>query len=174
MAAKQILSTERLILRHLRAQDAPFLVELLNEPAFLRFIGDRQVRNPAQARAYLADGPLAMYERRGFGLFRVELRHGRLPIGICGLVQRDWLADIDLGYALLERYWGRGYAHEAAAATLAYARDHLGLRRIVALVQPDNGASIHLLEKLGMKHERTVQAPASATDLHLYAWKSSG
>lgn len=164
----EVIVTERLVLRLLTEDDAEFMLELVNDPDWLRHIGDRGVRNVGDSRNYLLHGPIAMYVNAGFGLYLVELREGRVPIGICGLIARDWLDDADLGFAFLPQFRSRGYAVEAAAATLEYARQTLGLRRIVAIVSPENTASISLLRKLGMEFEGRVRPPADAGELCLY------
>ena len=164
-----VVETDRLVLRRLTAADAPFLVRLLNDPAFLRYIGDRGVRTVADAEAYVRDGPVRSYADHGFGLYLVELKGGRVPVGLCGLLKREGLDDVDVGYALLPEYGARGYAVEAARATLDYARDVLGLGRVVALVTPGNTASTRLLAKLGMAFERTLRLPGSDEDVELYA-----
>src|SRR5277367_658003 len=132
-----ILETPRLILRELNFEDAPFILELLNEAGFLRYIGDKGVRNLADAREYMLKGPMDSYARNGFGLYATCLREGT-PIGICGLVKRDGLGCPDVGFAFLERFWSRGYAVESAAAALAHARAVLELERVVAITSPDN------------------------------------
>ena len=148
------LETQRLIIRELKVDDAQFILTLLNEPSFLRYIGDKEVRNLDDARRYILSGPVASYERHGFGLFRVELKDSHIPIGMCGLLKREELPDPDIGFAFLPDFWNRGYAFEAAAAVLNYARQRLKLDRILAIVNPDNDASIKLLQKLGFKFER--------------------
>lgn len=151
------LETARLRLRDIAPSDAPFILTLLNEPSFLQNIGDRGVRTPDDARAYIENGPMASYARHGFGLYLVELRDSREPIGICGLLRRDALPDPDLGYAFLPGYWGRGYAFESAAAVRHYVREQLGVRRLLAIVSPANDASIRLLERLGFSFERMAR-----------------
>ena len=165
----KVLETDRLVLRRLSADDAEFILELLNEPSWLRFIGDRGVRTVDDARSYIVNGPMAMYARFGFGMFLTALKEGEVPIGICGLVKRDSLDDVDIGFALLPRYWSQGFAYEAASATMAYARDVLGLERIVAITTTDNHSSARLLEKLGMRFERMVRFPDDAEELRLFA-----
>jgi RimJ/RimL family protein N-acetyltransferase len=163
-----ILDTDRLILRELSLEDAPFILELVNEPSWLRFIGDRGVRDLAGARAYLQNGPIAMYARHGFGLYRVELKEDGTPMGMCGLIKREGLPDADIGFAFFPRFWGRGYAQEAALAVLSYGRTKLGLKRILAIVNPDNHSSIKLLEKMDFKFQRMVRMPGEAADVRLF------
>ena len=163
-----VIKTERLVLRRLAIDDAEFIVELLNQPSFLRYIGDKEVRNNADAVRYIQDGPLASYERFGFGLYLVELKETGVPMGICGLLKRDSLPDVDVGFAFLPSYWSQGYAFEAAAAVMTYGRDVLGLRRIVAITSPDNEGSIRLLEKLGLRFERLIKLSADQSEVRLF------
>lgn len=149
--------------------DAEFMLQLLNEPSWLRFIGDRGVRTLDDARAYILNGPVEMYERLGFGFYIVELKKSEIPIGICGLVKREYLDDVDIGYALLPQYWAKGYAYEAASAVLKYAMDELKFKRIVAITSPDNHKSAGLLEKLGLRFERMVMPPGAETQVKLFA-----
>jgi [ribosomal protein S5]-alanine N-acetyltransferase len=149
-----VLETERSILRRLDIDDAQFILTLLNEPSFLRYIGDKKVRNLDDARRYLLDGPLASYEKHGFGLYAVELKDSHAPIGMCGLLKRDELSDPDIGFAFLPDFWNKGFAFEAASSVLNYALKDLNLKRVLAIVNPDNESSIKLLQKLGFKFER--------------------
>jgi RimJ/RimL family protein N-acetyltransferase len=164
------LESERLLLRPLTEDDDAFIMTLLNDSSFVRFIGDRGVRTLEDARAYIRKGPLASYQRFGFGLLLVALRETRTPIGICGLLKRETLDDVDVGFALLPDYCRKGYGFEAAAAVLADGRHSLGLRRIVAITDPGNVASIRLLEKLGLAFERLVRMPGEDKTLRLHAW----
>jgi RimJ/RimL family protein N-acetyltransferase len=166
----KVLETERLILRWQSIDDADFVLGLLNEPSWLRFIGDRGVRTVEDARAYILKGPVAMYERFGFGLFLTELKEEGVPIGICGLVKRDFLDDVDVGFAFLPEFWGRGYAYEAASAVMEYGKSALGLKRIVAITAQDNHSSIRLLEKLGLSFERLIRSPGEGPEIKLFAW----
>jgi RimJ/RimL family protein N-acetyltransferase len=163
-----VLESQRLVLREFQLDDAEFILQLLNESTFLRFIGDKGVRTLADARDYLLQGPLASYRRFGFGLYLTSLRADGTPIGMCGLVKREGLADVDVGFALRSRYWSRGYAVEAAAAVLDYGTRSLGLGRIVAIANPDNHASIAVLEKIGLRFERVVQLSADGAELRLF------
>lgn len=158
MRGVEILRTERLVVRQLTEDDAPFLLELLNSPGFIDNIGDRGVRALEDAARYVSQGPGESYRRHGYGLWLTSLKSGE-PIGICGLVKREGLEDADIGYAFLERHWGRGYAREAAAAVLSYARDTIGLSRVVAIVKPGNAASEALLTKIGMRPGGAVRLP---------------
>lgn len=163
-----VLETERLVLRRLCLDDAAFIVQLLNEPSFLHYIGDKGVRTLDDARTYLLQGPIASYERHGFGLYRVEIKTSGVPIGICGLLKRDTLDDVDVGFAFLPAFWLRGYAFESASAMLAYGKHTLGLRRIVAITQTDNVGSIKTLEKLGLTFERMVRFAEDEDEIRLY------
>lgn len=164
----EVIRTERLVLRWLCTRDAEFICELVNDSDWLRYIGDRGIRTIEDARDYLLRGPIAMYSQFGFGLYRVELRESGVPVGICGLIQRDGLEDVDVGFAVLPQFRSRGYAYEAAAAALAYGHRDLGLSRIVAVVSPDNAGSIRILRKLGMDLEQAVQLTPGAAELHLF------
>lgn len=170
----EVLRTDRLILRRLIDDDAAFVHELMTDPDWLRYIGDRGVRTIADAHAYLRDVLLAMYARHGFGLYRVELRESGEPIGLCGLVRRAGLEDVDVGFAFLPRFRARGFAYEAAAATLQYARATLGIPRIVAIVSPDNDASIRLLRKLGLTMERMIRLTPEADEVCLFGPAPAG
>src|SRR5260221_11172053 len=160
-----VLETERLTLRRIGVSDAGFIRDLLNEPSFLLHIGDKGVRTEDDARRYIQDGPQASYERFGFGLYLVERKEGGEPIGICGLLKREWLEDVDLGFALQPRFWREGYALEAASAVLAHAHEGLGLRRIVALTSLDNEPSIRLLARLPFRFERVPPSTAKGPEL---------
>ncbi len=161
------IRTARLRLRELAPADAPFILGLLNEPSFLANIGDRGVRTVEEARAYIVDGPVASYARYGFGLYLVELPEAG-PIGICGILKRDALADPDLGFAFLPAYWRQGYAFESASAVLHYAHEDLGVGRLLAITNPSNTASIRLLEKLGFRLDGTTRLSPNGADLALF------
>jgi RimJ/RimL family protein N-acetyltransferase len=164
----KVLETDRLTLRWLTFDDAEFVLRLLNEPSWLHFIGDKGVRTLEDARAYILKGPVEMYSRLGFGLYLVELKQEGVSIGMSGLLKRDSLQDVDIGFAFLPTYWGRGYAHEAAAAVMEYSGAVLGLNRIVAITSPDNDRSAKLLEKLGLRFEEMVQLSPDADQVRLF------
>ncbi|MEO5753131.1 MAG: GNAT family N-acetyltransferase [Chthoniobacterales bacterium] len=157
--AKVILETERLVLRQLTTGDAAFMLELMNEPGFIKYVADRGIRTKADAATYLAEKILPSYKKFGFGFYRVELKGSGTAIGICGLAKRDTLDDVDVGFSILVRFGGRGYASEAAVAMLNYGRKILGLSRIIGITAPENSVSIHLLKKLGLRYERKIHLP---------------
>jgi RimJ/RimL family protein N-acetyltransferase len=165
-----VLETERLVLRRLSAEDAAFILELVNEPSWLQFIGDRGVRTLEGARDYILKGPVDMYERLGFGLYLTALKASGVPIGLCGLIKRESLKDVDIGFAFFPTFWGNGYAYESASAVMAYGKSALGLSRIVAITSPDNESSIRLLEKLGFTFEQMIRAAEDDEELRLFAW----
>ena len=167
-STQRVLDTERLTLRRLCGDDAPFIVALLNDPSFIKNIGDRNVRTLDDARAYIANGPMEMYQRFGFGLFLVAPKETGTPIGICGLLKRDALNDIDIGFAFLPAYWSRGYAIESAMGVKAWATAELGVKRLVAIVLPGNTPSIRLIEKMGLRAETTVRLTDCGDELLLY------
>ena len=164
-----MIETDRLVLRPLTLDDAGMMLELLNDPDFLRYIGDRGVRTQADAREYILKGPMEMYAQRGFGPYLVERKADGAALGICGLIKRDFLVDVDLGFAFLPAYRSQGYAYESSVAVLAHAREALRMRRLVALVDPDNGRSAGLLERLGFYPEGTVRFPGEEKDVLQFA-----
>jgi RimJ/RimL family protein N-acetyltransferase len=168
-----VLETERLRLRHLSPDtDAEFILRLRNEPSFLHYIGDKGVRTADDARQYIVNGPMKSYQENGFGLYKVELKETREPIGISGILKRDTLPDPDVGFAFLPEFWNQGYAYESAAAVMQYAREVLRVERILAIVTPDNAASAKLLAKIGLRFDRLIKSPEDAPHLKLFV--SSG
>ncbi|MDN3019083.1 GNAT family N-acetyltransferase [Paenibacillus sp. BSR1-1] len=166
----KVMETDRLILRWLTPDDDAFILELLNEPSWIRFIGDKGVRTLEDARNYILTGPMDMYTRQGFGLYLTELKDGGIPIGICGLIKRDSLENVDIGFAFLSRFQSKGYGYEAASATLEYGIEKLGFNRIVAITSKDNDHSSNLLEKIGMKFEKLVILPPDTEELKLFVF----
>jgi RimJ/RimL family protein N-acetyltransferase len=164
----KVLETDRLNLRRISIDDAEFILQLLNEPSFLQFIGDRGVRTFEDARNYILNGPMASYERFGFGLYLTELKEPRVPIGMCGLLKRDTLEDVDIGFAFVPQYWKQGYAMESAAAVMAHAKNAFGLNRLAAITSPENEPSIALLLKLGMRFEKLTKLAEEAPEIKLF------
>lgn len=160
-----VLQTPRLAMRELRGSDAPFILRLLNDPAWLRFIGDRGVRTVDGAREYLETRMISMYAKLGFGLWMVEPRAGGAPMGICGLVKRDQLPEVDLGFAFMPEFRGQGHAYESALAVRDHAIRALKLRRLLAITSPANAASVRLLERLGFAREREMPWAGDEKDL---------
>ena len=167
------LETERLVLRPLTPDDAEFMLELLTDPSWLRFIGDRGVRTLDDAQRYISDRLVGSYERHGYGLYVVERREEPGPIGICGLVKRDALPDADIGFAFLPEFWSAGYAHESAAAVKQYALGTLGLPRLLAITNDDNVASIRLVEKLGLEFVRMLELSPGEAPVRLFALEAA-
>ena len=146
----------------------------MNEPSWIQFIGDKGIKTRDDALRYLENGPIAMYQRMKFGLYAVELKERRELIGMCGLIKREALEDVDLGFAFLPEFWRNGYAFEAASAVMSYGKNALGLERIVAILSQDNLRSSRLLEKLGFRREGNFHFPPTDEELQLYAFDASG
>ena len=164
----KVLETERLVLRRFTVEDDAFVLELLTDPAWLRFIGDKGVKSLSDARDYLRKGPIDMYERLGFGAYLAEGKSDGVPMGLCGLIKRDALEDVDLGFAFLPGFRSFGYGYEAASAVMAYGRKAVGLERIVAITSPDNVVSVRLLEKLGFTFERMLNLGEGGPEVRLF------
>ena len=165
-----VLETDRLLLTRLSYDHCAFVVELVNEPSFKRFIGDKNVQSLEDARRYLSEGPVGLYERFGYGMFLVTVKDSGTPAGICGLLKREGFDDPDLGFAFLKRFRKHGYAIESARSVLEHGVNDLGLKRIIAMADPDNEPSVSLLQKLGFAYERKVRMPEDDFDINLYAF----
>ena len=165
----KILETERTILREVTRDDAEFVLDLLNQPSFIKFIGDRNVRTIAEARDYIESRFTKSYKQFGFGMYAVELKETNAPIGICGFVKRDSLPDADIGFAFLPQYERKGYAFESSDAVMKYGRDILGLGRVLAIISKDNESSGRLLEKINFKFERLIKMPPNDEELKLFS-----
>jgi RimJ/RimL family protein N-acetyltransferase len=163
------IKTERLTLRQLDLSDAEFIIELLNDPSFIQNIGDRGVRTRADAEKYLENGPISSYAKNGFGLLAVTLNETGETIGMCGLIKRNTLEDVDIGYAFLPKFWSKGYAFESAQGVMNYAKEVVGLKRVVAIVDPANAGSVRVLEKLGMTFEKMMKLSEDDIDLKLFS-----
>jgi len=153
----KILETERLTLREVMDDDAGFVLDLLNQPSFKKFIGDRGVRTVEQAREYIETRFTNSYRDNGFGLYLINMRADETPIGLCGFVRRDALTDPDVGFALLPQYEKNGYAYESAVAIMQYGRETLGLPRVLAITTVDNDRSGKLLKKIGFAFDREIE-----------------
>ena len=166
---KQILRTQRLVLSEFEHSDAMFIIELLNDPDFIRFIGDKNVRTENDAIAYLDNGPMKSYKENGFGLWKItKAEDSETPLGMCGLIKREQLPCWDIGYAFLPAFRAQGYAAEAALACKEFAFDHFGQSHLCGIVNQDNPGSINVLRKLGMRYETTLRLPNADHDVELY------
>jgi RimJ/RimL family protein N-acetyltransferase len=165
---KQILETDRLRLREFNNEDTAFIISLLNSEGWLKFIGDRNVRTPDQARAYLENGPLKSYLANGYGLSLVERKEDNKPIGMCGILNRDTLENPDVGFAFLPEFNGNGYALEIVTATMAFAKEKLNIPKVLAITLPNNARSISLLKKIGFTFKKTIRSPDGTQNLSLY------
>ncbi|AYF07504.1 MULTISPECIES: GNAT family N-acetyltransferase [Bacillus] len=163
-----VLETERLVLRWFDIKDAPFILELVNDPAWIQFIGDKRIKNLDDAKKYILNGPVDMYNKMGFGLYLVERKEDLTPLGMCGLIKRDSLEDVDIGFAFLEKFRSKGYGFESASAVIDYGVQKLGLKRIVAITTIDNINSGKLLEKVGLQFEEIISD--SGEDLKLFGY----
>ncbi len=168
MVEVETIKTDRLLLRHFTETDAPFVLKLVNDFGWLRYIGDRGIRTLEDAAAYI--GKMTdMYEKHGHGAYLIALKVTDTPIGLAGLFRREGLDDADIGFALLGEFYGQGYAFEASAAALQEGREKLGLKRVTAITTPRNQSAIKLLEKLGLTFERSIRLPNDNEDVDLYA-----
>ncbi len=165
---KPILQTEHLILREFSTSDAAFIIQLVNSEGWLKYIGDRNIKTIEQAENYLLNGPLKSYAENGFGLSMVALKKTKTPIGMCGLIKRDTLPNIDIGFAFLEEFMGKGYAYEMASAVLNFAKNNLKQAIILAITLPTNARSIHLLNKIGMRFDKYFSFEGSTEELMLF------
>ncbi len=162
-----IVETKHLALFKLCADDAPFVLELLNDPEWLQFIGDKGVKTINDAINYILEGPIKSYEQFGFGLFLTKKKNSNIPIGICGLLKRNYLDHVDLGFAFLPKFRGKGYATESASAVLNYGKNEFGFRHILAITQPNNPKSISTLKKIGFKYEHMLEIPGGGPEVQL-------
>jgi len=165
----ETIESERIRLRPFTLEDGEFVVELLNTAGWIRYIGDRNIKTTDQAKNYLLNGPLKSYERNGFGLSLAELKTEGTPIGMCGLLKRDYLAHADIGFAFLPDYTGKGYAYEIAKEIIRYGLQRLQMEKILAITLPENFSSIKLLEKIGFRCEKNFISPDTAEELSLYS-----
>ncbi|HMQ61508.1 MAG TPA: GNAT family N-acetyltransferase [Flavilitoribacter sp.] len=165
-----LLTTDRLTLRRLTTGDAPFMLALHTSPDWLKYIGDRGVRNEDDARQYIENGALISYEKYGYGPYAIQLIDDENVLGVCGLFKRDNLEDPDLGFSFLPEHTGKGYGFEASSALMAYAVQNWQIKRLLAITVPYNQPSIGLLQKLGFRLERTTRLADDAEELLVYGW----
>ena len=151
-----LLETDRLILRYLTEEDAEFFMALANTPSWLKYIGDRNIKTIEASKKYIRDGSIKSYEERGFGFYMVELKENNECLGVCGLIKRDALEDVDIGFAFMPEYEGKGYGYESASAVLQYAKNNLKMSRIIAITVPENERSIVLIKKIGLTYDKMV------------------
>jgi ribosomal-protein-alanine N-acetyltransferase len=163
-----ILETERLSISEFTFDDTDFIIQLLNSPGWIKFIGDRHVKTKEDAKLYLQAGPMKSYAQNGFGLYRIDLKSENRSIGMCGFLKRDTLEFPDIGFAFLQDYEGKGYALEASAAIVVYERQRLSISTLLAITIPDNVKSIRLLKALGFEYDRNITMPGDEKMLHLY------
>lgn len=163
-----VIETQRLILRKFTVEDAAFMLKLLNTPNWLRFIGDRNVRTLEEAKQYLINGNIRSYREYGFGFYVVVIKETQESIGICGIVKREGLEDVDIGFAFFQQFMGKGYGYEAASAVLNYALNDLKIKRIVSIVDPENVVSIALIKKIGLQFEKMIQMSPKDIELMLF------
>jgi RimJ/RimL family protein N-acetyltransferase len=166
-----LFETERLQLRQFNLEDTAFIIELLNSPGWLKFIGDRNVKTMEDAKNYLVNGPMKSYGENGYGLSMVETKTGNVPVGMCGILKRGNLEFPDIGFAFLPAYHGLGYAQEIATETMHYAMNELKIQKVAAITVPDNKRSIRLLEKIGLHFDRLITLPGSSQELMLFSTK---
>jgi RimJ/RimL family protein N-acetyltransferase len=165
----KILETERAILREVVETDSEFILDLLNQPSFIKYIGDRNVRTIEEARDYIETRFTNSYRQFGFGMWAVESKESGETMGLCGFVKRDSLPDADIGFAFLPQFEKKGYAFESAAASMKYGQNVLKLPRVLAITSKDNFSSQKLLGKIGLKFERLISLPADAEELKLFS-----
>ena len=165
---KLVLQTKRLNLRHFSLTDASFVLELVNEASWLRYIGDKGVKDLGAARDYISNGPVNSYNTNGFGFYLVETKQELTPIGMCGIIKRDTLDDVDIGFAFLPKFWGQGYAYESSNAVLEYAKNDLGFAQMSAIVSPGNSSSIKLLEKLKFQFQKQFSMQTGDSEVKLF------
>ena len=163
-----ILETGRLILSELTVNAAPFFYKLVNDPSWIEFIGDRDVKTLADAENYLSTKIIPSYKINGFGFYLVSSKNKNESIGISGLIDREGLENIDVGYAFLPEFRGKGYAYEATKSVLSYAKNTLQIKPVIAITNVDNIKSCQLLERLGLKFDKIIQLPDNPVKCKLY------
>jgi RimJ/RimL family protein N-acetyltransferase len=164
-----LFTSDRLSIRKFTLDDAPFIFELLNEPDWIKFIGDRHIKTPEDAKNYIVNVLFSIYRKYDFGPYLIALKENEKPVGMTSLIKRDALSNVDLGFAFLKKYRAQGYAFEAVKATQNYAHNTLGIVALLAITNPDNAASVHLLKKSGFVFDKKIRLPGESEDLLLFA-----
>ena len=164
-----IVETERLTLREITEKDAPFILELLNTPSWIKFIGDRNLKTEEDARNYILNRLMPGYKTFGFGFYLTSLKENSTPVGICGLVKRDFLEHVDIGFAFLPQHEGKGYGYESASAIMTYAQTAFGFKIITAITDSNNKQSIALIEKLGLHFQKMILLPDETEEIMLFS-----
>lgn len=168
----KILETERLILREVVENDGEFMLDLLNQPSFIKYIGDRNVRNLEQSHDFIETRYRKSYNDNGYGLYAVDLKSQAETVGVCGFVKRDNFEYADIGFAFLPQFEKKGYAFESAAAVMKYGQEVLGFKQVLAITTQDNDSSGRLLEKLGFRFNELIEMPNGEV-LKLFSWKKT-
>lgn len=165
----RILRTERLVLRELNSSDAQFINALLNTPKFIKYVGDRNVRDDAAALDFIVNKYTPSYTANGYGLWAVETCKGT-PIGMCGFVKRDYFDEPDLGFAFLPEHERKGYGYESALGSLKFGREELGFTKVLAITSLNNNASVSLLKKLGFVDDGIIEPESEKLRLFSYTY----
>ncbi|EAR02722.1 GNAT family N-acetyltransferase [Maribacter sp. HTCC2170] len=164
-----LIKTDRIIVQRAVLSDAPFIFELLNSPTWLEFIGDRGISNLKKAERYIQESLIDSLDKNGYGLLKVCLKLNETPIGLCGFLKRDYLESVDIGYAILPAFEGKGYAHEAAQAVIDYGQKELGLSPILAITSQKNKKSQNLLSKIGLNKKGLIKIDGDIKEALLYS-----
>jgi ribosomal-protein-alanine N-acetyltransferase len=164
-----LIETERLTMRRITPHDADLMLAVWNDPAFVRYVGDRGIRTIEQAAKAIEEGAMRLFSEHGFGPYRMALKTDDTAVGICGIFAREGMDEPDLGFSVLPEFCKRGFAYESAVAVIRHARVDLKLPRLTAIVSPENAASVGLIEKLGLQFERMIRLPGENSDISLYA-----
>lgn len=161
----QHYETERLLLRPTSKDDADLILKLFNTPKWLKNIGDRNVNNLAQARKYIEEKMLPQLYTHGYSNYTVIRKADNRKIGCCGLYDREGLEGIDIGFAFLPAYEGKGYAFESAKKVLKIAYRNFGIKRISAVTAKSNRDSQKLISKLGLTYQKMIFLPNDDEEL---------
>ncbi len=165
----RLLTTSRIVLDIATKKDAAFLHTLMNEPSYIKNIGDRNIKTVSDAENFIKEKFLKSYKDNGYGYYIVKIKESQKSIGICGLVNRKELNFIDIGYALLPHFWNNGFAFEATKALYDFALKNFNIKTIVAITDPNNKKSIALIKKLGLTYKKNIRLPDDEIECQLYS-----